>query len=62
MITPLLGYTPDPYSRSFDPNVRCVYHSDFQGHSIEDCCALKRQIEKMIQYKSIIVQNIDSEE
>ncbi|KAM3281131.1 hypothetical protein P3S67_028151 [Capsicum chacoense] len=29
MITPLLGYTPDPYSRSFDPNVRSVYHSDF---------------------------------
>ena len=62
MITPLLGYTLDPYSRSFDPNVRCAYHSDVQGHSIEDCRALKREIEKMIQDKSIMVQNIDSEE
>ncbi|PHT43836.1 hypothetical protein CQW23_17861 [Capsicum baccatum] len=32
------------------------------GHSIEDCRALKREIEKIIQDKSIMVQNIDSEE
>ncbi|KAM3308385.1 hypothetical protein P3S67_010129 [Capsicum chacoense] len=56
MITPLLGYTPDPHSRSFDPNVRCAYCSDVQGHSIEDCRALKREIEKIIQDKSIMVQ------
>ncbi|KAF3628840.1 hypothetical protein T459_07341 [Capsicum annuum] len=62
MITPLLGYTPDPHSRSFDPNARCVYHSDAQDHSIEDYVDLKREIEKMIQDKSIMVQNIDSEE
>ncbi|KAM3327188.1 hypothetical protein P3S67_002314 [Capsicum chacoense] len=55
MITPLLGYTPDPQSRNFDPNVQYVYHSDVQGHSIEDCCALKRDIERMIQDKLIIV-------
>ncbi|PHT46827.1 hypothetical protein CQW23_15985 [Capsicum baccatum] len=54
MITPLLGYTPDPLSRSFDRNVRYAYHSDVQGHSTEDCRALKRQIEKMIQDKSIM--------
>ncbi|KAM3237159.1 hypothetical protein P3L10_012188 [Capsicum annuum] len=62
MITPLLGYTPDPDSRSFDPNVRCTYHSDVQRHSIKDCRTLKREIEKMIQDKSFMVQNIDSEE
>ncbi|KAM3305003.1 hypothetical protein P3S67_011869 [Capsicum chacoense] len=62
MITPLLGYTPDPHSRSFDLNVRCIYHSDVQGNSIENCRALKREIEKMIQDKSIMVQNINSEE
>ncbi|KAM3203650.1 hypothetical protein P3L10_031276 [Capsicum annuum] len=62
IITLLLGYTPDPYSRSFDPNVRCAYHSDVQGHSIEYCRSLKREIEKMIQDKLIMVQNIDSEE
>ncbi|PHT32182.1 hypothetical protein CQW23_28519 [Capsicum baccatum] len=62
MITPILGYTPNPHSRSFDPNVRCAYHSDVQGHSIEDYRALKSEIEKMIQYKSIMVQTIDSGE
>ncbi|PHT97025.1 putative calcium-binding protein CML22 [Capsicum chinense] len=62
MITPLLRYTPDPHSRSFDSNVRCTYHFDVQGHSIEDCHALKREIKKKIQDKSIMVQNIDSEE
>ena len=62
MITPLLGYTPDLHSRNFDSHVRCAYHSDVQGHSIEDCRALKREIEKMIQDKTIMVQNIDSEE
>ncbi|KAM3237564.1 hypothetical protein P3L10_012593 [Capsicum annuum] len=61
MITSLLGYTPDPYSRSFDPNVQCVYHSDVQKHSIEDCRTLKREIEKMIQDGSIMVQNTDNE-
>ena len=61
MITSLLGYTSDPHSRSFDPNVGCAYHSDIQGHSIENCRALKREIEKMIQDKLIMVQNIDSE-
>ncbi|KAF3639242.1 hypothetical protein FXO37_24030 [Capsicum annuum] len=62
MIIPLLGYTPNLHSRSFDPNVRCTYHSNVQGHSIEDCHALKREIEKIIQDKSILVQNIESEE
>ncbi|KAM3235654.1 hypothetical protein P3L10_015691 [Capsicum annuum] len=55
MITSLLGYTPDPYSRNFDPNVRCVYHFDVQDHSTEDFRALKREIERMIQDKLIIV-------
>ncbi|KAM3232739.1 hypothetical protein P3L10_018098 [Capsicum annuum] len=62
MITPLLGYTPDPHSRNFDPNVRYVYHSDVQGHSTEDCRALKREIERMIQDKLIMVQDVDSGE
>ena len=62
MVTPVLGYTPDPHSKKFDANVRCAYHSDVQGHSIEDCRSLKREIEKMIQDKSIMVQTIDTEE
>ncbi|KAM3199565.1 hypothetical protein P3L10_031925 [Capsicum annuum] len=58
MITPLLGYIPNPHSRNFNPNVWCAYHSDVQGHSTEDCRTLKREIEKMIQDKLIVVQNI----
>lgn len=60
MITSFLKYTLDPYSRKFDPNVRCAYHSDVQGHSTEDCHTLKRETEKMIQEKVIVVQNIDT--
>ncbi|PHT87723.1 hypothetical protein T459_09829 [Capsicum annuum] len=62
MITPLLGHTINPRSRNFNPNARCAYHSDAQGHSIEDCRDLKREIKKMIQDRSIMVQNIDNEE
>ena len=62
MITPLLKCTLNRHSRNFDPNARCVYHSEAQGHSIEDCRDLKREIENMIHDESIMVQNIDSEE
>ncbi|KAM3269251.1 hypothetical protein P3S67_030133 [Capsicum chacoense] len=62
MIIPLLRHTLNPRSRNFDPNARCAYHSDARGHSIEDCRDLKRENEKMIQDRSIMVQNIDSEE
>ncbi|KAF3648564.1 hypothetical protein FXO38_18114 [Capsicum annuum] len=61
MITPIPGYTLDPQSKFFDPNVRCAYHSNMHGHSIEDCRDLEREIEKMIQDGSIMVQNINSE-
>ncbi|KAM3305657.1 hypothetical protein P3S67_012524 [Capsicum chacoense] len=58
MITPPLEYTPDPHLRSFDPNVRCAYHSNIQGHSIENSRSLKREIERIIQEKFIVAQNI----
>ncbi|PHT89037.1 hypothetical protein T459_04150 [Capsicum annuum] len=41
---------------------RGPHHRYPQGHSIEDCRALKREIEKIIQDKLIMVQNIDSKE
>ncbi|KAM3327989.1 hypothetical protein P3S68_033451 [Capsicum galapagoense] len=61
MITPLFGCTLNRRSRNFDPNVRCAYHSDAQGDNIEDCGDLKREMEKMIEDRSIMVQNIDNE-
>lgn len=57
MIEPLQGYVPDPYAKGFDPDVRCMYHSNVQGHSIEDCRALKKEIEMMIQEGMIVVQD-----
>lgn len=59
-ITPLLGCTLNRRSRNIDPNVRCAYHSDAQGHNIEDCRDLKREIKKMIEDGLILGQNIDS--
>ncbi|KAF3641139.1 putative photosystem II D2 protein-like [Capsicum annuum] len=38
---------------------RCYHQYQAQGHSTEDCRALKRKIEKMIQDKLIMVQNVD---
>ncbi|KAM3221875.1 hypothetical protein P3L10_021145 [Capsicum annuum] len=61
MITLLLRHTLNWRSRNFDPNARCAYHFDSQGHSIEDCLDLKREIEKMIQDGSSMVQNMNSE-
>ncbi|XP_019236446.1 PREDICTED: uncharacterized protein LOC109216716 [Nicotiana attenuata] len=57
MIEPLQGYVPDPYAKGFDPAVRCMYHSNVQGYSIEGCRALKREIEKIIQEGMIVVQD-----
>ncbi|KAM3200997.1 hypothetical protein P3L10_033360 [Capsicum annuum] len=62
IIISLLGHTLNSRSKNFDPNIRCAYYSATQGHSIEDCRDLKREIEKMIQDRAIMVQNIGSEE
>ncbi|KAG5629958.1 hypothetical protein H5410_001675 [Solanum commersonii] len=44
---------------SFNPTIRCAYHSNAPGHSTEDCQNLRRKVEKMIQTKMIVVQNND---
>ncbi|XP_070004980.1 uncharacterized protein [Nicotiana sylvestris] len=49
----------DPYAKGFDPTVRCMYHSNVQGNSIEDCHALKREIERMIQEGAIMIKDSD---
>ncbi|XP_075079375.1 uncharacterized protein LOC142164757 [Nicotiana tabacum] len=61
LIEPLLGYTSDPYAKVFDPAVRCMYHSNVQGHSIEDCRSLKKEIERMIQEGVIVINDNDRE-
>ena len=61
LIELLLGYTPDPYAKGFNPAVRCMYHSNVQGHSIEDCRSLKKEIERMIQEGAIVINDSDRE-
>jgi len=38
-----------------------MYHSNVQGHSIEDCRALKREIDRMIQEVIIMVQGSNTQ-
>ncbi|XP_070017352.1 uncharacterized protein [Nicotiana sylvestris] len=51
----------DPYAKGFDLTVRYMYHSNVQGYSIEDCRALKREIERMIQEEIIVIKDSDRE-
>ncbi|KAH0693220.1 hypothetical protein KY285_020317 [Solanum tuberosum] len=37
MIEPTPQNYVDPNAKSFNPTIRCAYHSDAPGHSIEDC-------------------------
>ncbi|KAK4709727.1 hypothetical protein R3W88_004240 [Solanum pinnatisectum] len=56
MIKPISQKYVDPYA---NPAIRCAYHSDALGHNIEDCRTLKREVEKIIPAKMIVVQNDD---
>ncbi|MCD7462951.1 hypothetical protein HAX54_049667, partial [Datura stramonium] len=44
-------------AKGFDPTVRCEYHSNTQGHSIENCWTLKRITEKLIDDNTIVILN-----
>ncbi|KEH17240.1 hypothetical protein MTR_0030s0370 [Medicago truncatula] len=46
----------DHSSSNFDPSKNCVYHSNIQGHDIEECEALRNKIQNMIENGKIIVQ------
>ncbi|XP_075089823.1 uncharacterized protein LOC142171362 [Nicotiana tabacum] len=61
MIAPIPPNHVDPRARNFDPSKRCEYHSNAQGHNVESCRDLKREIERMIQEKLIVIQDNDTE-
>ena len=61
MIAPIPPNRVDPRARSFDPSKRCEYHSNAQGHNVESCRDLKREIERMIQEGRIVINNSDME-
>ncbi|XP_031737546.1 uncharacterized protein LOC116402435 [Cucumis sativus] len=37
-----------PYPKWYDPNARCDYHAGGVGHSTENCLALKRKVQSLI--------------
>ncbi|XP_070043630.1 uncharacterized protein [Nicotiana tomentosiformis] len=61
MIAPIPPNYVDPRARSFDHSKRCEYHSNAQGHNVESCRDLKREIERMIQEKLIVIQDNDTQ-
>jgi hypothetical protein len=42
-----------PYPAWYDPNVKCVYHSDVAGHSTENCIKLRQKLNELVNIGSI---------
>src|SRR3954470_739202 len=45
--------TPEKLSPNFDVNARCEFHSGAPGHDIENCKAMKHQVQDLIDSKVI---------
>ena len=37
-----------PYPRGYDVNATCEYHGGVEGHSVENCKALKDKVQSLI--------------
>lgn len=57
MVNPIFRYTPDVHSKSFDSCVHSVYHSNVQGHNIEDFFYLKKR-NKKDDSRNLIVEHV----
>ncbi|RDY04537.1 hypothetical protein CR513_11721, partial [Mucuna pruriens] len=55
-VVPLKPLEP-PYPRSYDPNVRCDYHSRVVGHATERCWSLKHKFQDLIEGGYLGFQN-----
>ncbi|MBA0787323.1 hypothetical protein Gotri_025891, partial [Gossypium trilobum] len=42
-----------PYPKWYDPNVQCDYHAGITGHSIENCIAFKKLVERFINMRIV---------
>ena len=42
-----------PFPKSYNPNVRCDYHSRIPGHFTEDCISLKKKVQTLIKVGKI---------
>ncbi|XP_050916837.1 uncharacterized protein LOC127132018 [Lathyrus oleraceus] len=43
-----------PYPPGFDVNARCDFHAGAQGHSVENCRALKHKVQDLIDSRAIM--------
>ena len=50
-----------PYPAWYDPNVKCVYHSDMAGHSTENCIKLRQKINELVNTGSIKIIPVERE-
>ncbi|KAA3458110.1 hypothetical protein EPI10_012757 [Gossypium australe] len=48
-----------PYPKWYDANAQCEYHARIVGHSIENCLAFKRLVEKLIQMGVVKVNDTE---
>ncbi|KAG5611331.1 hypothetical protein H5410_022612 [Solanum commersonii] len=53
---PRKGWIPKHSFSTLDLSKNCEYHSNIQGHDIEECPALRNKIQNMIENGKIIVQ------
>lgn len=37
-----------PYPSKYNPNVSCAFHTDYIGHSTEDCFVFKNKVQELI--------------
>ena len=44
---------PTTASPRYNPNARCVHHSESPGHDTNDCWALKNKVQNLIDAKEI---------
>jgi hypothetical protein len=58
--TPAQPWNP-PYPAWYDPNVKCVFHSNVAGHSTEDCVKLRQKINELISAGIIKLNPVEQE-
>nr|XP_016474169.1 PREDICTED: uncharacterized protein LOC107795970 [Nicotiana tabacum] len=59
LLQPVPPNKQNPESPSYQPGVRCAYHSGVEGHDTESCWTLKRVVENLIEQKRIVLKDED---
>nr|XP_016465488.1 PREDICTED: uncharacterized protein LOC107788321 [Nicotiana tabacum] len=59
LLQPVPSNRQNPESPSYQPDVRCAYHSGVEGHDTKSCWTLKRVVENLIEQKRIMLKDED---